>query len=105
MGARYYDPVTTRFTQTDPSGQETNPYAALGNDTVNNTDPNGTSKVCDVITEGSGTAGAGIGFASEAAGFALTFGSLVLGADCIAGADEGNGPEQGAGGFQAVGGE
>jgi hypothetical protein len=42
MGARYYDPVTTRFTQTDPSGQENNPYAALGNNPVNNTDPNGT---------------------------------------------------------------
>ncbi|WP_433894230.1 RHS repeat domain-containing protein [Streptomyces sp. CA-111067] len=105
MGARYYDPVTTRFTQTDPSGKETNPYAALGNNPVNNTDPNGTSKVCDVVAWGGSSAGVVIGVGSDIGGFIIGFGGSVLTADCIAGADEGNGPEYGEGGFQAVGGE
>ncbi|WP_308282244.1 RHS repeat-associated core domain-containing protein [Streptomyces lichenis] len=30
MGARYYDPTLGRFTQPDPSGQETNPYLYAG---------------------------------------------------------------------------
>ncbi|MFJ2955436.1 RHS repeat-associated core domain-containing protein [Streptomyces sp. NPDC087270] len=42
MGARSYDPTLARFTQTDPSGQETNPYTAFANNPANNTDPNGT---------------------------------------------------------------
>ncbi|WP_333771697.1 RHS repeat domain-containing protein [Streptomyces sp. IBSBF 2435] len=60
MGARYYDPVTTRFTQTDPSGQEPNPYAALGNNPVNHTDPNGlgfcSSSVGKFLSSGGGFA-------------------------------------------------
>ncbi|MFE5402736.1 RHS repeat-associated core domain-containing protein [Streptomyces sp. NPDC056580] len=32
MGARYYDPSTARFTQTDPSGQETNAYLYAAGD-------------------------------------------------------------------------
>jgi RHS repeat-associated protein len=42
MGTRYYGPTIGRFTQTDPSGKETNPYLAFGADPVNHTDPNGT---------------------------------------------------------------
>ncbi|MFF7196081.1 RHS repeat-associated core domain-containing protein [Streptomyces sp. NPDC008079] len=42
-GARYYDPTPGHFTQTDPSGQETNPYTALAGDPINHTDPNGRS--------------------------------------------------------------
>jgi RHS repeat-associated protein len=49
MGARYYDPTLARFTQTDPSGQETNPSAAFGNDPVNHTDPNGTWTAFDAV--------------------------------------------------------
>ncbi|MFB6752527.1 RHS repeat-associated core domain-containing protein [Streptomyces sp. NPDC056353] len=30
MGHRYYDPTLGRFTQPDPSGQETNPYLYAG---------------------------------------------------------------------------
>ncbi|MEV7224876.1 RHS repeat-associated core domain-containing protein [Streptomyces sp. NPDC093681] len=30
MGHRYYDPTLGRFTQSDPSGQETNPYLYAG---------------------------------------------------------------------------
>ncbi|MFJ1585964.1 RHS repeat-associated core domain-containing protein [Streptomyces sp. NPDC088197] len=56
MGARYYDAVTERFTQTDPSGQETNPYAAFGADPVNHTDPNGLGFL-DAVSEWAGPVG------------------------------------------------
>ncbi|MFJ1895846.1 MULTISPECIES: RHS repeat-associated core domain-containing protein [unclassified Streptomyces] len=42
MGARYYDTNLGRFTQTDPSGQETNPYLYAAGDPVNLIDPDGT---------------------------------------------------------------
>ncbi|MFI5904213.1 RHS repeat-associated core domain-containing protein [Streptomyces cyaneofuscatus] len=41
MGARYYDPQLARFTQPDPSGQESNPYAYTAGDPVNRVDPGG----------------------------------------------------------------
>ncbi|MFI8191661.1 RHS repeat-associated core domain-containing protein [Streptomyces sp. NPDC085946] len=41
MGHRYYDPQLGRFTQPDPSGQETNPYLYAGGDPISNTDPSG----------------------------------------------------------------
>ncbi len=41
MGHRYYDPSLGRFTQPDPSGQETNPYLYAGGDPINNVDPSG----------------------------------------------------------------
>jgi RHS repeat-associated protein len=41
MGARYYDPQIGRFTQPDPSGQETNFYLYAGGDPINNVDPSG----------------------------------------------------------------
>ena len=41
MGARYYDPRIGRFTQPDPSGQETNPYLYAAGDPVNQIDPTG----------------------------------------------------------------
>jgi RHS repeat-associated protein len=41
LGARYYDPTTGRFTQPDPSGQETNIYRYAGDNPVNNTDTTG----------------------------------------------------------------
>ncbi|MFE1029707.1 RHS repeat-associated core domain-containing protein [Streptomyces sp. NPDC058818] len=41
MGHRYYDPTLGRFTQPDPSGQETNPYLYAAGDPINNTDPTG----------------------------------------------------------------
>ncbi|MFI6210298.1 RHS repeat-associated core domain-containing protein, partial [Streptomyces sp. NPDC051041] len=43
MGHRYYDPQLGRFTQPDPSGQETNPYLYAAGDPLNNTDPSGLS--------------------------------------------------------------
>ncbi|MFE1013776.1 RHS repeat-associated core domain-containing protein [Streptomyces sp. NPDC058794] len=41
MGHRYYDPTLGRFTQPDPSGQETNPYLYAAGDPINNMDPSG----------------------------------------------------------------
>ncbi|MFF9428903.1 RHS repeat-associated core domain-containing protein [Streptomyces sp. NPDC014746] len=41
MGARYYDPHLGRFTQPDPSGQETNPYLYAAGDPINHIDPSG----------------------------------------------------------------
>uniref|UniRef100_UPI0037DC730F RHS repeat-associated core domain-containing protein n=1 Tax=Streptomyces sp. WAC05458 TaxID=2487412 RepID=UPI0037DC730F len=41
MGHRYYDPTFGRFTQPDPSGQETNPYLYAAGDPINNMDPSG----------------------------------------------------------------
>ncbi|MEV1045791.1 RHS repeat-associated core domain-containing protein [Streptomyces sp. NPDC049916] len=41
MGARYYDPQLGRFTQPDPSGKESNPYAYCAGDPVNHMDPSG----------------------------------------------------------------
>lgn len=41
LGARYYDATTGRFTQSDPAGQESNPYAYAGCNPVNSKDPSG----------------------------------------------------------------
>lgn len=41
FGARWYDPQTGRFDQTDPSGQETNNYNYAGSNPITNTDPTG----------------------------------------------------------------
>nr|WP_155069221.1 RHS repeat-associated core domain-containing protein [Streptomyces taklimakanensis] len=41
MGARYYDPNLGRFTQPDPSGQETNPYLYAAGGPANRIDPTG----------------------------------------------------------------
>ncbi|MBV2358056.1 RHS repeat-associated core domain-containing protein [Streptomyces sp. J2-1] len=49
MGARYNDPTLGRFTQPDPSGQETNPYLYAAGDPVNRSDPAGTFAWKDVV--------------------------------------------------------
>jgi RHS repeat-associated protein len=49
MGARYYDPQLGRFTQPDPSGQETNPYLYTAGDPVNQTDPTGLDSLFGAI--------------------------------------------------------
>jgi len=41
LGARYYDATTGRFTQMDPSGQESQPYAYAGCNPINSKDPSG----------------------------------------------------------------
>ncbi|MFE6196549.1 RHS repeat-associated core domain-containing protein [Streptomyces sp. NPDC057838] len=59
MGHRYYDPTLGRFTQPDPSGQETNPYLYAAGDFINSTDPTGLFKI-GAFLEGTGAALAGI---------------------------------------------
>ncbi|MGZ2362332.1 RHS repeat-associated core domain-containing protein, partial [Streptomyces sp. 372A] len=49
MGARYYDPTLGRFTQPDPSGQETNTYLYATGDPINHTDPSGLISVGDAL--------------------------------------------------------
>nr|WP_079030536.1 RHS repeat-associated core domain-containing protein [Streptomyces ambofaciens]CAJ88805.1 putative secreted protein [Streptomyces ambofaciens ATCC 23877] len=48
MGHRYYDPTLGRFTQPDPSGQETNPYLYAVGDPVNLVDPTGLFPTPDI---------------------------------------------------------
>jgi RHS repeat-associated protein len=54
MGARYYDPTLARFTQPDPSGQETNPYLYAAGDPVNHADPTGLLSLDPVLKAVSG---------------------------------------------------
>ncbi|MGW1466572.1 RHS repeat-associated core domain-containing protein [Streptomyces sp. NPDC002308] len=51
MGARYYDPTLGRFTQPDPSGQETNPYLYAEGDPINRTDPSGLYSITDAVDD------------------------------------------------------
>ncbi|MGQ4469546.1 RHS repeat-associated core domain-containing protein [Streptomyces violaceoruber] len=53
VGHRYYDPTLGRFTQPDPSGQETNPYLYAAGDPVNRTDPTGLFSFSDILDTGS----------------------------------------------------
>jgi len=41
LGARYYNPTTGRFTQPDPSGQETNNYTYAEDNPISGSDPTG----------------------------------------------------------------
>jgi RHS repeat-associated protein len=52
MGHRYYDPSLGRFTQPDPSGQETNPYLYAAGDPINNSDPTGLFSLSDALDAG-----------------------------------------------------
>ncbi|MFC8596517.1 RHS repeat-associated core domain-containing protein [Streptomyces atroolivaceus] len=62
MGARYYDPQLGRFTQPDPSGKESNPYAYAAGDPVNRIDPSGLLS----LGEGLGLAGTVVGLVALA---------------------------------------
>jgi RHS repeat-associated protein len=69
FGARYYDATTGRFTQADPSGQESNRYAYAGCNPVNATDPTG------LISLGCWVA-AGVALAAGAA-FIVSAGAVI----------------------------
>ncbi len=74
MGARYYNPVTGRFTQPEPSGQETNNYTYTNNNPISYNDPSGLTPV-DLIC----------GLAGLAAGaFAGGPGLIGVGVTCAA---------------------
>ncbi len=49
LGYRYYDPTQGRFTQPDPSGKESNPYAYAGDNPTNATDPKGLFSFCSNV--------------------------------------------------------
>ncbi|MFF8278858.1 RHS repeat-associated core domain-containing protein [Streptomyces lateritius] len=49
FAARYYDPNIGRFTSTDPSGQEKNPYLYAEGDPVNRIDPDGLNAVSNLL--------------------------------------------------------
>lgn len=75
FGARYYNPFHGRFTQVDPSGQESNRYAYVGCNPINASDPSGLSACF-----GLGAAAAGIGvFAAGLFGASLFVDSTVIG--------------------------
>ncbi|WP_431781893.1 RHS repeat-associated core domain-containing protein [Streptomyces chumphonensis] len=66
LSARYYDPHTSRFTQPDPSGQESNPYLYAQGDPTNRIDPTGLYSYDDFVQDigvigGLAGTGAGIG--------------------------------------------
>lgn len=73
FGARYYDPTIGRFTQFDPSGQESNPYAYAGCNPVNSRDPSGLAPTCE---EGLVAGGAATIVGAEVALGALALGPL-----------------------------
>ncbi|WP_416531782.1 RHS repeat-associated core domain-containing protein [Streptomyces coelicoflavus] len=79
MGHRYYDPALGRFTQPDPSGQETNPYLYADGDAVNNSGPTGLFSWPDV---GSASGGAVAGLAAATAVAAACAGTVGIG--CVA---------------------
>jgi RHS repeat-associated protein len=56
FAARYYDPNIGRFTSSDPSGQEQNPYLYAEGDPVNRIDPSGLFSLGDAIGLTLGTA-------------------------------------------------
>lgn len=52
LGIRWYDPNTGRFTQPDPTTQETNPYTYAGGNPCNNTDPTGGCNAANYVSAG-----------------------------------------------------
>ena len=86
LQARYYDPTLGRFTQPDPSGQETNTYLYSSANPIMMSDPTGLYGWSDFGSDVGGTvggvvAGAIVGAACKAS---LGFGCLAAGA--VAGA-------------------
>ncbi|OKA03094.1 RHS repeat-associated core domain-containing protein [Amycolatopsis regifaucium] len=69
-GSRHYNPVYSRFTQPDPTGQEENAYAYTQGDPLNRSDPSGAASALN------GCAGAVVGVALL--GVALLGGGIGL---------------------------
>ncbi|MFJ2058179.1 RHS repeat-associated core domain-containing protein [Streptomyces sp. NPDC087908] len=94
-GRPLYDPHLGRFTQPDPSGQETNPYLYATGDPINHTDPTGLS-AWSAVSDGLGYIGdafdvVSIGrdlvngdYTSAARGAASFTTGVVVGAACEA---------------------
>ncbi len=77
MGARSYDPNLARFTTTDPSGQETNPYLYAAGDPINRTDPTGLYGIADFAKDIGTIAARGGASASVGAGIGCGVGFFV----------------------------
>lgn len=96
FGTRYYDPNLGRWTQRDPSGEESNAYAYVNNDPVNHADPSGRFYVELSLCGGYGIGGCVIvtyDFDTGSFGFGLGFG-VGIGADLsvsFGGGDPGGG--------------
>jgi RHS repeat-associated protein len=102
FGSRYYDPRTARFTQPDPTGQESNIYLYAAADPIDNSDPTGTKShqafwgLVDWVsaTRDYARVGGAIGGLAGCAGGAIAFGA-TLGPEaapvgCFAGGIEGS---------------
>ncbi|WP_308294458.1 RHS repeat-associated core domain-containing protein [Streptomyces sp. RKAG290] len=87
MGARNYDTNLGRFTATDPSGQDTNPYLYVTGEPLNRIDPDGLFGFNSFI-EGVGHAMAAT---AAAYGFGAGFATCVpsRGVGCVAGVASG----------------
>ncbi|MET2012979.1 RHS repeat-associated core domain-containing protein [Microbacterium chocolatum] len=87
LGARYYDTSLGRFTQMDPSGQETNPYGYAACNPTNRSDPSGLYSVVRTAVFGLAT---GLGTAAGGCVVGAIIGSPVgppgAGAGCVFGA-------------------
>ena len=86
FGARYYNPVTGRFNQPDPSRQEKNLYAYANDDPINRSDAKGLDFLGDVFGAISGAADVLTGFAAAAGGVALAIAGCTFGGPvgCVA---------------------
>jgi RHS repeat-associated protein len=84
-GARYYDPNLGRFTQQDPSAQESNLYDYAGNNPVNAVDPSGECSGFACVGDAFGVVGGALGLAGfgEAAIGAAEAAAAVTGALAI----------------------
>ncbi|CAM98516.1 putative rhs related protein (plasmid) [Clavibacter michiganensis subsp. michiganensis NCPPB 382] len=77
MGARYYDASLGRFTQYDPSGQESHPYAYAACNPVMNADSTGLSCESRAIAANSQLAGFGISVLGTIATGATGIGAVI----------------------------
>lgn len=102
MGARYYDPQLGRFTQPDPSGKESNPYAYAAGDPVNRIDPSGLDFLGMSGGEWLSRGGQAVGLAAmfvpggQAVGLGLA--AVGIGMEAAGGAMEGKSGSEIAGG-------
>ena len=87
FGARYYDPATGRFTQMDPSGQETNPYLYAASDPINRTDPTGRSAgacIGSAVIAVGAVIGYATGIETLGVGALVGVGIVALGSEIVA---------------------
>ncbi len=87
LGRRYYDPSLGRFTQQDPTNQETNLYAYTNDNPANETDLTGCA-ACDVFAYGLGLGLGAAGLFPPLALPAFVVGGIAAGVAVSGGCDE-----------------